>query len=45
MLPDFLHDALVLSTRIARTETGAANVRSGESSRYVHVSSGRMMQR
>ncbi|KAF8600286.1 hypothetical protein BDV93DRAFT_476704 [Ceratobasidium sp. AG-I] len=34
MLPDFLHDALVLSTRIARTEAGAANVRSGEFSRY-----------
>ncbi|CAE6445071.1 unnamed protein product [Rhizoctonia solani] len=31
---DFIHDALVLSTRMARTETGANSVRSGEFSRY-----------
>ncbi|CAE6534018.1 unnamed protein product [Rhizoctonia solani] len=31
---DFIHDALVLSTRMARTETGANSVRSGDFSRY-----------
>ncbi|KAG8699563.1 hypothetical protein FRC09_006546, partial [Ceratobasidium sp. 395] len=34
MLPDFVHDALILSTRMARTEAGARSVRSGEFSRY-----------
>ncbi|QRV92200.1 fusaric acid resistance-like protein [Ceratobasidium sp. AG-Ba] len=34
MLPDFVHDALVLSTRMARTEMGAGSVRGGEFSRY-----------
>ncbi|KAG8700245.1 hypothetical protein FRC09_006090 [Ceratobasidium sp. 395] len=34
MLPDFVHDALILSTRMARTEAGAGSVRSGEFSRY-----------
>ncbi|KAG8719517.1 hypothetical protein FRC08_002644 [Ceratobasidium sp. 394] len=34
MVPDFVHDALVLSTRMARTEAGAGSVRSGEFSRY-----------
>ncbi|KAL5632771.1 hypothetical protein ACGC1H_005649 [Rhizoctonia solani] len=31
---DFIHDALVLSTRMARTETGANSVRSDNFSRY-----------
>ncbi|CAE6373431.1 unnamed protein product [Rhizoctonia solani] len=31
---DFIHDALVLSTRMARSETGANRVRSEEFSRY-----------
>ncbi|CUA67618.1 putative polyketide synthase 3 [Rhizoctonia solani] len=31
---DFIHDALVLSTRMARTETGANSVRSDDFSRY-----------
>jgi hypothetical protein len=37
MQPDFIHDALVLSTRMARTEVGASNVRSGEFARYVVI--------
>lgn len=38
LLPDFLHDALVLSHRFASTEEGKEAVRCGEFTRYWWVS-------